>query len=156
MAERFRFRLEVVERVRRTTLDRERRALAESLRRAQEVERRLDELNGELRATFERARGSQAMASLDVATLKAEHVLRASLHDRIRRSAAELDEKEAECRTARERVALATRNLRVMEKLRERRWNEHLVDVRRSEQAAEDEAAAGMFLRVPGDRSGKR
>lgn len=147
MAGRFRFRLEVVQRLRQVARDQQRRALAEAIAAVQTSENHVDDLNRSLRDSLMHASTQQQGESLDLSALRAEQRHRAWLHEQLHLAGERVVQSHAELQRQRELLAEATKNLRVIEKLRERRWRRHLEEVQREEQAADDEAAASVVLR---------
>lgn len=147
MAGGFRFRLEVVERIRRQAVDAQRRVVADAARRVRWVEQRIAQLSGELTDTLDRARRDQRVSRLDIVSLRRDEIYRGRLLGRIMQLNAELDERLGELARERKELGETSRRLKVVEKLRERQWQRHLGRVHREEQAAADETAIRGFLR---------
>ena len=147
MAGRFRFRLDVVERLRRQAQDARRRVVADALRAVKRVEARIDQLTRQLGDTMDRARGTQGAARIDLVSLRGHQIYRGYLHRRLLQSTAELSQRQRELQTERGKLAEASKRLKVIEKLRERHWNRYVTALRREEQAATDEVAVQGFLR---------
>jgi flagellar FliJ protein len=147
MAGQFRFRLEVVERLRRQAQDAQRRVVADAVRAVQRVETRIEHLTRQLADTMDRARGTQGVARLDVVSLRGHQIYRGYLHRQLLQSTAELARRQRELQAERAKLAEASKRLKVIEKLRERHWNRYVTALRREEQAATDEVALQGFLR---------
>ena len=147
MAGRFRFRLDVVERLRRQARDARRRVVGDAVRAVQSVEHRIDQLARQLAETFDRTRGVQRAERLDMVSLRGHQVYRGYLHRRILQSGVELSERQRELEVERDKLAEASKRLRVIEKLHERHWRRYLTQLHREEQAVNDEAALQGFLR---------
>ncbi len=147
MAGKFRFRLDVVERIRRQARDQRRRVVAGAVRAVQQVERRIARLGSELSDTVDRSRGTQSEERLNMVSVRGHHVYRGYLHRRILESHLELGKLQAELQAERDKLAEASKRLKVIEKLRERHWNRYLTQLRREEQAIMDEVAVQGFSR---------
>ena len=89
-------------------------------------------------------RGERLTERLDVAALRGQQFHRSWLHGRLIESNGALTEKKAELDAERTKLGEASVQLKAIEKLRERRWKRYLVQVRREEQAVNDEAASRM------------
>ena len=147
MAGRFRFRLEVVRRIRRQAQDAQRRVVADAIRAVGTVEQRIDRLTQTLGNTVEQARDAQQARRLDLMSLRGHQFYRGWLHRRILESHAELSQRRAELVRERTRLGEVTKQLKVIEKLREKHWTRYLKEIRREEQAAFDESALQTYLR---------
>ena len=147
MAGRFRFRLEVVRRIRQQAQEAQRRVVADAVHAVGAVETRIDRLTHTLGDTVERAREAQRGRRLDLMSLRGDQFYRGWLHRRILESHAELSRRRTELDRARAELGELTKRLKVIEKLRERQWTRYLKDIQREEQAAFDESALQMHLR---------
>lgn len=147
MANGFRFRLEVVRRLRRQALDAQRRVVAGAVRSVARAQDRIAQLAQELRGSMYEARDAQQARRVDVVSLRAHQHHRGWLHRRILESEHELERKEAELNTERDKLAEAMKGLKVIEKLREKRKLRYDTAMRRREQAAYDEAALQLYRR---------
>jgi flagellar export protein FliJ len=144
MAKRFQFRLEVVRSLRERARDDQRRAVAGAVGAVTRAERRIEMFSDQLRETVEMTRGERLTERLDVAALRGQQFHRSWLHGRLIESYGALTEKRAELDAERTKLGEASAQLKAIEKLRERRWKRHLVQVRREEQAVNDEVASRM------------
>ena len=147
MAGRFRFRLEVVRRIRRQAQDAQRRVVAESIRAAAAAEERINRLTQDLRHTIDLTREAQGAKALDLVPLRGHQFYSGWLQRQILESDRELAGRRAEVDRERARLAEATKKLKVVEKLREKQWARHMKEVHREEQAAFDEVGAQRYLR---------
>ena len=147
MAKRFQFRLEVVRKLRAQARDVQRRAVGDAVGAVRGVEERLDQLTQQLRDTVEITRGEQRTQELDVASLRGHQFYRNWLHRRIMESNLELGDRRATLDVERAKLGEASARLKAIEKLRDKRFARHLVQVRREEQTTMDEAAVGGFAR---------
>ncbi len=143
----FQFRLEAIRKLRQRALDAQRRVLAGQIRALHRVESRRGELAQKIEATVEGRRLVTKPARLDVELLHRHQVYRTWLDQEAMNADAKLKERR-EC-VARERATLAmvSRRLNVVEKMRERQWQRHQIQLQRAEQAESDEAALQTFLR---------
>lgn len=147
MARRFRFRLETVERLRKQARDAQRRVVADAARTVGRVEERIVHLTRQLHDTLGGARETLRTGRLDLASLRGHELYRGWVHRRIAESYTELACRQSELDVERAKLVEASKQLKVIERLRERRWRRYLADVAREEQAASDEAAVQLYLR---------
>lgn len=147
MAGGFHFRLEVVRGLRKQERDAQRRALAEAVQALRGAEERQGQLQTALIDTLQRTRGAQAAARLDVARVRVEQFYRSRLHRRLGQAEDETKRCRAGVDVQREKLAEATRRLKGIEKLRERRWMRYQLGQRKKEQALLDEAALALYAR---------
>lgn len=147
MAKRFVFRLETVARLRKQARDEQRRVVAEAVRDLASAETRAASLNEQLRDMVESTRGARQSERLDIAALRGNQMHRNWLYRKIMESTE--DVAGAQVRLDAERVKLgeATAKLKVLEKLRERRWSRHQTEVAREEQTVASEIAVQGFVR---------
>lgn len=147
MARAFRFRLDVVQRLRKQTVDEHRRALAAILRRLRATEAAIRDIEGLLDECSRATREDQAAGMLNLGTVTAWQMYRVLLHDRLVRELANAARIAHEAAAQRERLADAHKQLKAVEKLRERQWERYLVDLRRAEQRETDEQAVQRYHR---------
>ena len=147
MAKRFQFRLEAVLKVRRQRRDHCRRLFAEQLRHVQQQERRLVDLHEQVR-TESRARRSDALqAELDMSLLRSRQYYVGHLQRTIEGQEVELEGLQRELEERRETLVGASRELKVIEKLRERQWERHGKAASRRETIEADESSVDLFRR---------
>lgn len=147
MAQRFQFRLEAVLKVRRQRRDHCRRRFAEQLRRVQQQERRLVDLHDQVQ-TESRARRSDArQAELDMSLLRSRQYYVGHLQRTIEAQEVELERLRRELEAERATLVGASRELKVIEKLRERQWERHCTTASRRETIEADESSVDLFRR---------
>ena len=147
MARKFRFRLEVLRRVRELEQDAQRRCVAAAIREVSSVEGQLVQLGEQLRDTFESCRSEKDFGRLDPATLRAHQQHTEYLHRKIRDAQVQLVARQRQVGEEQAKLAEARKKLRVLEKLRERKRESYLRESAREEQKETDEAASQMMLR---------
>ena len=150
MARKFRFRLETVRKLRERARDAQRQVVSERVRAVGAVERRLSGFAGDLEAAVDGSRDASGTGRLDMASLRSHRVYRAWLHRKMDDTRVELDGRRRELSTEQERLADATRRLRVIEKLREKQWTRYCSELAREEQTANDEVALQVYQREAG------
>ncbi len=148
MAKRFRFRLDVVERVRRQTRDQHRRIVADAVRAVRKMEDHIASLNDQSRRCVDEMVLAQSDASLDVALVRTQEFHRNWLHRQLVNARVELGRRQDDLTSKRGELADATKQLRVIEKLREKQWQRHVIEVKREEQSISDEMAVTRYLRA--------
>lgn len=122
---RFRFRLTTLLRLREATRDEKRAQLAEAYRAVQILEERIQEANNELAAAQ-----AAAQAAVKIGTVNVDHMVNAHRYQLIlksQRAAIEAQLKQVMQEVERRRLALveADRQVRVLEKLREKKLQEY-------------------------------
>lgn len=142
--------MEVVRKLRKRAQDAQRRVVAGEVRAVGQMRGRIAGLRGELRNQLHQVRDVQMGRLVDVASLRSHHLRRGLLWKEVYAAQEELDRRQAKLDEERNALAAATKQLRVIEKLYEKRKTKYEVWVRRREQAAWDEAA----LHVHGRRQG--
>jgi flagellar protein FliJ len=147
MARRFQFRLEVVERLRRQAVDQHRRVVAEKTRAVTSAESRLSDITAQLRETVSLSRKERLSASLDVNALRNHQVHSGWLQRKALDAQSELMLRRSELRDARARLAEASKQLKVIEKLRERQWARFNEKQQRREQNEADEVGLQQYFR---------
>lgn len=147
MAKRFQFRLEAVLKVRRQRRDHCRREFAEQLGRVQQQERRLVEL-GERVQMESRARQRDAgQAELDMNLLRSRQYYVGHLQRTLEAQEVELERLRRELEAERETLVGASRELKVIQKLRERQWERHRTAASRRDTIESDESSVDLFRR---------
>jgi flagellar export protein FliJ len=144
MAKKFQFRLDVVRDMRKRARDEAARLVAGKIMEVAAVQRRVDAFSHQLRDAVEIGRMDREGKRLEIAALKMQQYYGKWLHDRITECSATLLQTEAQLLEERRKLTQATAKLKAIEKLRERRWQRHLLMVRREEQAITDEVAGRM------------
>jgi flagellar FliJ protein len=154
MAKRFRFRLDAVERVRRQRRDEQRRAVAEAIRAVQQVDEHMARLNEQIRRSMEEAVAGQRGGPLDLAMVRSHEFHRGWLHRQLAGARIARDERSRELARRRRALAEATKQLRVIEKLREKQWQGHIREIEREEQMLADEMTLARYCRTVSGVSG--
>ena len=165
MAKRFRFRLEVVRRLRKQKEDECRRVVAERLRQVSGVRGRIGMQTEHLHQEHSAMRrgasaGDAAACRLDMNELRRRHAYVNYLHRSINEAKGELVRQQVEFEREQARLAEASKELKVIDKLEERQRARHELGVRRAESAEADEVAAqfarrgaaGACVKVAGGR----
>lgn len=147
MAKKYTFRLQTVLRLRKTTEDECRRRVAVCLREialAESDVRRLDEQFG---WEVSRSRDDQQSSEMDVTIVRQRRSYMGYLqrrHYEIEEHIRVLRKKLQENQGA---LAHASKEVKALEKLRDRQWDRQRELERRAEQAEEDEIGQQMFMR---------
>jgi flagellar export protein FliJ len=156
MAKRFKFRLEVVRKLRQRKEDERRRIVAERFRLVGEVRGRIGGMNEQLRRERGAVRGlveakggiESPPRPVDVTQLRRHHVYVNHLRRCIAEASRELADQQVAL--AREQALLteASKDLKVIDKLEERQRARYELGVRRAELAESDEIGAQFARRV--------
>lgn len=154
MAKRFRFRLEPVLKIRKSGRDEQRRVVAERVRAVRSAREAVSDLERGVTETLARARRTRGDAVIDVGLELQEQRWRLGLHRRIHRSTQQMAEANDSLAAARQELARRSRDVKAIEKLRERRWQAHRLAEARSERLDADEAASQAYVRRTGMASG--
>lgn len=142
----FRFRLEPVLRIRKLAVDEQRRVVAGAIRHMREAQDRIGRLETELIRAMEDARGNLVAGRVDLPTLAAKQLYRGHLQRRREEAIAARAARESELTKEREKLGEVSKQLKAIEKLREKQWAEHMTENRRLEQAALDEQSLQRFV----------
>lgn len=148
MARGFRFRLEVVETLRRRARDAKRRVVAEKLRVVTDIEQRVTRLTTALKEGADLCRASQqGGGSFDIQGMN-QHVLRRGwLEQSVASAAIEKERARSELAQAQGVLAEASQHLRVIEKLHERQLKRYRAEIAHRAQAESDEATLQRYVR---------
>lgn len=155
MARRFRFRLDTVERLRRQVRDVQQRVVVGAVQAVARVDTRKTGWNNDLLGILESGREVRAPGTMDVNSLRLHQLYRGWLHKMLDVTETELMDRTRELEEERSKLGEASKQLKVIEKLREKQWRRHQLEVRREEQSASDESALQMFLRRMSDSHGE-
>jgi len=145
MARRFEFRLEAVLKLRRRRCDACRRRVADGARRAQEHERRLAALRERLQRERRAGRSDARSARLDPVRLGRRQLYVGHLDRSIEAQTRALEQLRRDLELQRRALADASRELKVMETLRERQWRRHCEAEAKAETLEQDELAVQRF-----------
>ena len=149
MARKFRFRLETVRRLREQARDARRSVVSENIRAVTRAEQHRAELVRARSDRMQEMRFVQQTGRLDAVSMRRHFVHDGYLENQLDVSETELTKRLGELRAEQDRLAEASKRLRVIEKLRGRQWRRYLADAAREEQAALDEAAVQPYTRRP-------
>jgi flagellar export protein FliJ len=147
LARRFRFRLDAVERLRRSVCDAQQRVVGEAARAVTTARSKETSWTNDLQGSFAQSRRVQSAARMDMVWLRTYHLHCSWLRRTIELAGVEVADKLKTLEEERTKLAEASKQLKVIQKLRERQWQRHVQEVKREEQAINDEAAVHMFLR---------
>lgn len=147
MAGGFRFRLEIVRRLRQQALDAQRRVVADAVCAVGHVEDRIDQLTRDVRGSMQQARDAQQVGCLSPEAMCAHQRYRGWLQRRMLEGKQELQRNETELNGERRKLAEAMKQLKVIETLREKRKLRYDTAIRKQEQAGYDEVALQMHRR---------
>ena len=147
MARKFRFRLETVQRLRQQSRDVQRRVVAEHVRAVEVVRWRIDSLTDAMTVTVDASRDTLCKGSLDVNSLRQHQLHRNWLQRSIEGSRDELARRQKELEEQQGTLGELSKQLKVIEKLRERQWERFRFEIAREEQMDNDEAATQQYAR---------
>jgi flagellar export protein FliJ len=145
MAKRFKFRLEVVRKLREQARDVQRRMVVESVNAVSRVTERVGRFTDELRETVELNREQRESARVDVSSLRVGEFYRNWLHHRILDGTLQLTQEQIRLQAEREKLGRVSAQLKAVEKLKERRHTRYRWEVSREEQAQMDESALQTY-----------
>ena len=151
MANRFRFRLEAVRKVRKSKEDQCRRLVARRLRETSRIEagitaltEQLGWLHGDMRSFAE---GPSRAGSLDMTLLRRQRVYANYLQGKVAEARGQLADQRAELDREQGELAEARKQVKVIDKLEERRRAQYDLQMHRAERAEADETAGQFVLR---------
>ena len=147
MAKRFVFRLEPLVTVRKAKEAEQQRVVAERVRRAQQCINELATLREKLSQTVGEARRTRRRRRMYIGMELQEQRWRAHLKRRIALQEEKLAVQGQSLAEARRELARRSMELKVIEKLRQRRLEEYRQEVQREERIDSDELATQMFIR---------
>lgn len=153
MAKRFRFRLETLRRIRQQERDRQQRTLANAVRNVESAGRRLATIAQQVEDAAVLTRFDRQRERLDLASIRATHLYRGFLEQQLAQERIALGRTTADLDAHRAKLGEATKNLKVLENLRDRQWRRHRVEVARQEQAEYDEIGAQQYARKPAENT---
>ena len=143
----FRFRLETLLRLRIADRDQRRAELAKALRAEEVLRQQQRDLDAERVDVTSLARKLKLPGAADVDALLRTHRYELVLHAQARQLATQLSQVLAEVERRRQAVVEADRQVRVLEKLRERQELAHRTQGERREARQLDEVAISGFIR---------
>lgn len=143
----FKFRFEAVEKVRKSELDRQVRAMAEAQRKVAQIEGEIRDLQQSIRLEIDRARLQiQSSSELDseVQTLSSD--FRRAVRSQIDLKRKELVEALHQLERERRKLVEKSKNKKAMERLRENEKEKHYGELRKEEVRQLDEVGANLFV----------
>jgi flagellar FliJ protein len=144
MAKRFEFSLETVLRLRRQDNDAQRRVMAEALRGLRQAEIRVKRVEQEISDQTAAVRGEQGVGTIDVAAVRGHQFYMTRLHAALRTSQMNVTAARAVVDAERGKLAETSKRLKVIEKLRERRYQRYTQEAARRDRIDEDEVALNL------------
>jgi flagellar FliJ protein len=144
---RFQFRLDTLQRLRSAERDERRADLAKAFAAEALLRQRMAELEAEQAGLQQAARARSSPGSADVDSLMRTHRYRLVLKAQQQQLAAQMAQVAAEVERRRQALVEADRQVRVLEKLRERQAARHRAGEERREVKVYDELAALGHLR---------
>ncbi len=141
MAKRFVFRLDAVHKVRQRKLDEARRVVAERQRRIVQIQQRIDACRRGIAATEGDSRHAQREGRPDLVMIRRYRSYIGAMHRGIADAEIALGEERRQLRAEQEALAHANKEVKVIEKLRERQWERHRRGEARAERIESDEIA---------------
>jgi len=139
MAKRFVFRLEAVLKIRQRKLDEARRVVAQRLRGITRIRDRIAACHAGIAQAVEQSRDAQNQGAPDVEMLRRFRVYIGSMNRAIAEGEAEVAREREALRVEQEALTCAHRELKALEKLRERQWERHQQETARAERLENDE-----------------
>ena len=147
MAKRFRFRLEVVRKLRKRTRDVQRLKLARAVGTKAETETRIADLEQLRERVMAESTVGRRANLLDVAALRSQSVFHGWLCGRISKARMELEGRLRDVERERKALAAVSAQFKAIEDLRMRQWQRHQRNLRKDEQTENDEAGAQLVVR---------
>ena len=148
MARRFRFRLETVRKIRERERDVHRRVVAGKVRAVEAVRDRIDALAEGMDDNRSGARVARRAGKVSINLLRGYELHKTWLSRTDERTRDELGERLGELRMEQGKLAEFSKRLKVIEKLRERQWEQHKAASAREETQDGDEASQQLFWRA--------
>ena len=148
MARRFVFRLDPLLKLRKACEKDQQRVVADGVRRVQQCLRELADLQSAQANALVDARRMRRQARIDVRWAVQENRWRACLGRRIEPKEDELRGLERALAEKREELVRRSRDVKVLENLRQRRLDAHRRELERTERVELDELATQVFLRT--------
>jgi flagellar FliJ protein len=142
-----RFRLETMRKLREQTRDERRRDLAQAYEAERILRERLAEMQGEIEATHARTRQLAGQGTVSVEGLLNARRYQLLMRSQVMAVQQQIDQVLVEVERRREALIDADRDVKVLEKLRERQEQQQEVAAAQAEAKQLDEAALRGFLR---------
>lgn len=144
----FKFTLQTVHNVRELKKEKEQFALAQLQLEAAKAEERIQQLEAAYRKAMESySKKVNGGRPLHIGEMELETLHLSYLDDQKRRAAEALAEKKRACAAQSQKLAIATREVKVTRKLREHQSMRHQLETAKHEQTAIDELVTAGFAR---------
>jgi len=151
MAKRFRFTLDPLLRVRRLRADAQRRVVARHVQAVERSRAHLGQLQNDAAAAIEDARRRHLAARFDAQTAMQDQHYRALLRRQIAEERVRLADAQRTLRQQQTQLAECRKDVKIVEKLRQRRWGNHVAEMNRAQQAELDDIAGGRAAAAAND-----
>ena len=148
MAKRFRFRLEAVLKVRKRKRDEARRVVADRQRRISRIADQITACRNGIGEAVDESRRAQHAAAPDVTTLRRYRSYIGAMDRAIGNAEAEMDRQHERLRQEQRQLTLANKEVKAIEKLRERQLARHDEQQQRADRAESDEIALQLHRRT--------
>jgi flagellar FliJ protein len=146
MAKVFRFRFETMLKIRRQREDERKRVVADRLHQIAQVRKQMHSVDRQIAEEIDAIRNCQIEGTIDLQ----QTVRHRNWLTQLRRAALDAQSRLQfhETRLAQDRAALAeaTKQRRILEKLKERQWSRHETGVRKAETREADDAATVRYV----------
>lgn len=146
MAKRFSFPLEAVLKVRKQQQDEKKRSVAERLREMSKLQSHLMSRNEQIASEIRKTRDNAVHAHLDVSEMSRRRFWISHLQRGLLETEFQIRTLEQQLDKDRQVLAEATKECKVVEKLKERRFEEYSKEMQRQETLEADELAINRYL----------
>jgi len=140
--------LETVRKIRERERDAQRRVVAGKVRAVETIRDRVAALTDGMEDNRSGARAARRAGQVSINLLRGHALHQAWLARTIETKREELEERLGAFRVEQGKLAESSKRLKVIEKLRERKWDQHKAGLAREEIQAGDEASQQMFWRT--------
>jgi flagellar FliJ protein len=137
--------LATLERIRKQQRDQERRKMADVSNAARIACDRVEKLKQRVAASLGQALAAQSTGAINMEAIRQHSQHRAALRAKINEGQVVVMARNKEVEEQRKLLVEASRRLKVIEKLRERKWSEYQAELRKEESEELDEAAVTAF-----------
>jgi flagellar export protein FliJ len=148
MAKRFVFRLEAVQKVRQRKLDEARRVVADRQRRILRIRHRIDACRHGIAIAVGDSRAAQREGRPDVIEIRRYRSYMGAMHRAIADAELEMAQEKERLRAEQEQLSDANKEVKAIEKLRERQWERHCQEQNRADRVESDEIALQLYRRM--------
>lgn len=148
MAKRFRFRLEAVLKVRKRKRDEARRIVADRQRRMARIAERITACRNGIGEAVDESRRVQHATAPDVTTLRRYRSYIAAMHRAIGDAEVEMSHQRNRLQEEQRQLARTNRDVKAIEKLRERQLARHREQEERADRAEGDEISLQLHRRA--------